>query len=451
MSAVEANSNLSNIRRFLRSDSGPAWWKRRDIWLWVALVSAETTPFPTLLGREGSHIAYWLGEGAGLLSLFWLRGTGPLKSYVNVWPFFLFIAYATVISLVEPGAMWSLQKVATYVSAALPAFVASRRLRPADYTRMLMLVFIIGCTLSLLVIFLIPQIGISSANAADGFDDIGGWRGIYIHKNVLGHLSGALFGVSLLSAKRLFRANWLWVLALVVSFICIAGSRSSTGLIMTAAIPAFYVAIVRPKGAIRVISIILCTVAFLTVILYRDEIVHFVLGLLGKNSSLSGRTEIWAYAFDRVSESPVFGHGFGYSSSTDFVNQLMMLFQVPHTHNKYLQTLLDTGIIGLALIVLWAGRGLWVAWRRPLEGSAEDARAVLSVLLLAWTISGFSEVSDGMLGQFFFGSVFGLYAVGSATATSRSTSSRRSKSSSSTGRSSSSSSDDEKGRAAASA
>ena len=67
----------------------------------------------------------------------------------------------------------------------------------------------------------------------------------------------------------------------------------------------------------------------------------------------SGRTMIWPYVVDKISESPVIGYGrlaMNRTGLTDFLwTQLGESF--PHPHNAYLECLLDNGAIGFVLIM----------------------------------------------------------------------------------------------------
>jgi O-antigen ligase len=66
---------------------------------------------------------------------------------------------------------------------------------------------------------------------------------------------------------------------------------------------------------------------------------------LGRDKTLTGRTEIWARMVPEVNSQPLLGHGFGSfwttarRKSEDFTD----------AHNGYLDTLLDLGVVGLVL------------------------------------------------------------------------------------------------------
>lgn len=44
---------------------------------------------------------------------------------------------------------------------------------------------------------------------------------------------------------------------------------------------------------------------------YWDDIVINILGALGKDASLTGRTDVWEFVIDRIKDRPILGYGFG--------------------------------------------------------------------------------------------------------------------------------------------
>lgn len=67
-------------------------------------------------------------------------------------------------------------------------------------------------------------------------------------------------------------------------------------------------------------------------------------GTTDELTSLTGRTELWAMALDSIAQSPVWGWGFGCSRFVLFMGPM----SVPalHPHNMFLDTMIETGIIG---------------------------------------------------------------------------------------------------------
>lgn len=71
--------------------------------------------------------------------------------------------------------------------------------------------------------------------------------------------------------------------------------------------------------------------------------------MLGRDSTLTGRTEVWANVLPAIKRQPLVGYGFG-SFWTDARRKL---YEIPTAHNGYLDIMLELGEIGLALYTIW--------------------------------------------------------------------------------------------------
>lgn len=76
---------------------------------------------------------------------------------------------------------------------------------------------------------------------------------------------------------------------------------------------------------------------------------------LGKDSTLSGRTDIWQYVWDQIQLRPWLGYGLaafwnGYEGPSGYV-QLAMRIAVIYAHNGFLDIWLSIGLIGLSVFL----------------------------------------------------------------------------------------------------
>ena len=83
--------------------------------------------------------------------------------------------------------------------------------------------------------------------------------------------------------------------------------------------------------------------------------------------TLTGRLEIWDFAWQQIRLSPILGYGYNSSkvvlgSHIGFENGLM----VDSAHNMYLQNLLSVGLLGLLPLVGLLGYLLFTSFRRPI-------------------------------------------------------------------------------------
>jgi O-antigen ligase len=80
--------------------------------------------------------------------------------------------------------------------------------------------------------------------------------------------------------------------------------------------------------------------------------------------SVTGRTEVWPYAIQRITESAqsiVFGHGYAVSKFVLNENNWSASFFAYHSHNTFLEVLLGTGLLGaIPFLLLLAYSTAWV-------------------------------------------------------------------------------------------
>jgi exopolysaccharide production protein ExoQ len=110
---------------------------------------------------------------------------------------------------------------------------------------------------------------------------------------------------------------------------------------------------------------------------------HLILDFLGKDATLTGRTLIWPYVIDNISEKPFLCWGFaawapGNPAALQIAEALN--WNAPNAHNDLLEFLLELGVVGTSLFLfLWA-RNLVMAVR-CMNGPARQF-GLTSVLLL---------------------------------------------------------------------
>jgi len=99
---------------------------------------------------------------------------------------------------------------------------------------------------------------------------------------------------------------------------------------------------------------------------------------LGRDSTLTGRTEVWAAVLPAIKKHPLIGYGFG-SFWTDARREL---YEIPTAHNGYLDVLLELGACGLAFCTAWL-LSCAVQLRRALKESYDWASFALCLLLIS--------------------------------------------------------------------
>ena len=174
------------------------------------------------------------------------------------------------------------------------------------------------------------------------------------------YLIALIFSVDI-SRYKLQHRN-IYIIISSVLFFGIVLLSSRTGLFLSLII--LSVKLLKEKSKLKhknlFLVFILLVIGFVTLTLSIPTLRNRVLKLDENISSYSGvsfRTKIWKNSFIVFEESPLFGHGI-------YLSQQKLMYQYRKTnfrrgyinnlnsHNQYLQTLLDSGLIGLILLIL---------------------------------------------------------------------------------------------------
>ena len=211
--------------------------------------------------------------------------------------------------------------------------------------------------------------------------------GIFPQKNVIGQrmmlLSIAATAVLLVPGYR----AWLRLVAaaaLPLALLLIWRSGSASALILVTlagAILLFALFVWRPAARVRgaqpaILFGSLASAAlavWLLVVVFRVAPVEDALAYLGKDSTLTGRTDVWSVAFQSIREHPLLGVGAGNFWRHDSWAAVQLVQRFPgadptsfNFHNAYFETLVHLGAVGLLLAayIWWRGAAMivWAWW-----------------------------------------------------------------------------------------
>ncbi|GGA64509.1 hypothetical protein GCM10011369_02340 [Neiella marina] len=189
----------------------------------------------------------------------------------------------------------------------------------------------------------------------------GSWRGMFVHKNV--------FGAFCALAAVLFYAEWVYrrfykmpmasALLCGIALALTIASKSSTALVMlVVGFGCFYafnliIAAKRKDKRVALFLALLFTafVAYLSLMAMLD----IVLGWLGKDATLTGRTELWQVLFQLALERPALGWGLGLFHRPEIMYQYSVQFgwMAKSTHSSFIDLVLGVGLPAALLLMLW--------------------------------------------------------------------------------------------------
>lgn len=206
------------------------------------------------------------------------------------------------------------------------------------------------------------------------------FRGLFPEPGMMANAAGLLIGLTSFTVRN----RLLKVILLTIGIICLLLTMSRTNWIATLAALAIVIWLMFPQLRKRfiVLTITISGIALLIFLSFDLNLDQTTVNEIFRTESLetlSGRTTLWGAAINSFEHSPLIGNGF--TAGTDalahiktttydgnYVNKIARLAERRGSfHNGYIQSLLDTGILGtffyisilsLALIRVYKKR-LW--------------------------------------------------------------------------------------------
>ena len=284
---------------------------------------------------------------------------------------YLAFAGASVLWAINPQLSFIryAQQVMVVTSIVLPLMLVGRT---ADMMRSLFLCFAFAAVLNLFFI---------SGNPP--------FSGYFTGKNYLGEFAGVAL---LLALHEALYSGFRRVLGIIMVFIAIAllllsDSKTSLGLAILAPLLAGFTLII---GRITGLS---PAIILLSIPIGYEVLSHVIPGfnvyrlsyMLYGDSTFTGRAMIWDFADYQISRRPL--HGWGYQSfwlagpdSPSVLDARGWIKGMPNAHSGYIDTKLEMGYIGLALLVTFIATTLH-AIKRVADRDPVRAWGVLSLAL----------------------------------------------------------------------
>lgn len=203
-----------------------------------------------------------------------------------------------------------------------------------------------------------------------------GHAGIYPHKNYFGAVAAAMLMCSACGLAT--GPAWQRVAsALLIGVLTwhLVESRSKTSLALAFAIPLLALAVLLAARWLRISPAVSVPAGALAVwIIYAIGAsggswdFHAVANAIFGDPTLTKRTDIWAFAVSKLPDRLLVGHGFEVfwgagPNSPSLRDAPGWIQKMPHAHNGYIDVILQTGLVGLALLTAMLLTGLHLAGR----------------------------------------------------------------------------------------
>ncbi|MEH1970254.1 O-antigen ligase family protein [Nostoc sp.] len=302
-----------------------------------------------------------------LLVLRWKKTLYFLILSKDVWLYSLIILSAVSITWSFAPAT-TLKNSFTLISSSLFGVYFASRYSLKQQLHLLALNFGIIIILSFVFAVALPKYGIQT--------DIGSpkLRGVFMHKNGLGSRMVTSSIVFFILGYQTQRRSWIFWVGFSLSVLLLLLSTSTSSLInLLILILAFFAfQIWRWSYLVMVPTIIMMATIIQTFYFWFSNNSDLLFTSLGKDATLTGRTEIWPLVIDRIWKHPWLGYGYGgfwqgWDGESAYIWRIVGW--VPsHPHNGYLALCLDLGLLGLGLFLLGY-------WRSYLQGFASMRRS----------------------------------------------------------------------------
>ena len=301
---------------------------------------------PSHLGLSVLEVFIYLGCGA--FALLYYKST--LVSLAVAWPFLLVNAFAFASTLWSVDIGTTLRRGGVFLGTTVFGIYLGGRYSVGEFQKILLQSFLIMLAASFMLLPVLPGAVLDQYHT-------GAFRGLTDHKNIFGEYMAILL---ILGMTYNFPPRWRVArFAVIALAICMElWAHSGTSLLaMVAAvliIPFLFLLRLEKRQAVSLTLIGSGILGYLFVAIGRES--DAILNLMGKDRTLTGRSQVWTLVWQAILRRPWLGYGFDSfwqglkGESYRVISQVG--WPVAHSHNGYLEALLGFGAIGCSLIAI---------------------------------------------------------------------------------------------------
>jgi exopolysaccharide production protein ExoQ len=283
-----------------------------------------------------------------LLVLRWRKVLYILQRDKFIW---ILVGFSTASTL------WSLDPRMTFVrcvaliGTSLFGLYLATRYSLEGQLQMLGWTFGTVIVLSLISVFLLPKYGVMAATHA------GAWRGIYNHKNVLGKMMVLSSLIFLLQTNMNQKRALTWI-GLSLSMMLLLLAKSSAAIMSFSVLVVVFMVVktLRWRYELMVPTLLAVLMSGAGILMFLTDHVDTLFKLVGKDPTLTGRTDFWVLVLNNIWKHPWWGYGYGAfwqeSNSDAALIRYAVGWSVPNAHNGLLDLWLDLGILGVIILLI---------------------------------------------------------------------------------------------------
>ncbi|MEK3646557.1 O-antigen ligase family protein [Aeribacillus sp. FSL M8-0235] len=312
-----------------------------------------------------------------------------IKKSLGIW-ILTFLCFISMLWSNDPKI--SLISTFELVGSTLFALFLATKYKLEKFSKVIFISFAVMCILSVFFSIMLPDLGVHQ----DVYHS-GAWRGIFLHKNTLGRISILSSIFSLIYFLEYKKTSGL--IFFILSVLLVILSTSSTALIMLIiliiVIPFFK--FVRKTSRIIIPSLILVNILSGLVFYLVISNLSDILDLLGKDITLTGRTELWLVVWGFIEKRLFLGYGYnafwlGWEGLQSNYIYRVIGWTPYYSHNGILELLLQVGLLGTTIFLIIYIKTFFKAVKLIILG--KNYYLMLPLLYLFYELTGNITESD---------------------------------------------------------
>lgn len=266
----------------------------------------------------------------------------------GVLPYFLFVVFCATSVVWSDFPDVTLRRTITLAVGFCFGFYAAAAVEPRRFIELLARATLIAAVASLALYFALPELGRDSTIVGAPM------RGVFAQKNGLGNslLPGLACYLYFWQGKlRTLRAIAI-PLAAIIACIVMADSATALSLAILLIALALFLRLLKTRGMSFVaIALLVVVVGGLVLFFITSPAAFFA--AVGRDTTLTGRVQLWNITNYYISQSPLLGYGYGAFWVLGSARMQYIIgyvgWAVPNAHNGFLDMMLQVGLIGSAL------------------------------------------------------------------------------------------------------
>ena len=233
-----------------------------------------------------------------------------------------------------------------------------------DIIRFSAIALMAGTAINLVWVVALRKYGVT--NVTTEISTSGDWSGVFPQKNELGTTAVFTLMTLLFAARTFPRYRVTYYVFAALNVVLVIGAHSKTSLVSMALLIVLMALFTGLRGhrtlyggvAVGLVGTSLFAAAFVTTNLGP------ITKSLGRDATLTGRTQLWTDVLHEIARKPVLGFGwsgFWTGGSTGPASYVLQrnLWHPPDAHNALLELLVNVGLIGAGLYLFAFLRGLF--------------------------------------------------------------------------------------------